>query len=65
MSTEWKFVLNGGSDPPTLVEWNDWREFGGIALSVSKPIIGKPAEIRFENLQVSQTPDDAALAPPR
>jgi hypothetical protein len=62
---EWKFVLNGGTDPPTLVEWNDWRKFGGISLSVSKPILGKPAEIRFENLQVSETPDDAALAPPR
>jgi hypothetical protein len=34
-------------------------------LSVSKPIIGKPSEIRFENLQVSETPDDTALAPPR
>jgi hypothetical protein len=62
---EWKFVLNGGTDPPTLVEWNDWRKFGGLSLSVSKPILGKPAEIRFENLQVSETPDDAALAPPR
>jgi hypothetical protein len=62
---EWKFVLNGGNDPPTLVEWKDWRKFGGIMLSVSKPIIGKPSEIRFENLQVSETPDDTALAPPR
>jgi hypothetical protein len=62
---EWKFVLNGGSDPPTLVEWKDWRKFGGIMLSVSKPIVGKPSEIRFENLQVSETPDDTALAPPR
>ena len=62
---EWKFVLNGGNDPPTQVEWKEWGKFGGIALSVSKPFIGKPVEIRFENLRVSDTPDDAALTPPR
>ena len=62
---QWKFVLNGGNDPPTVVAWKDWRRFAGISLSVSKPFAEKPAEIRFENLAVSATPDDAALTAPR
>jgi len=60
----WKFVLNGGNDPPTPVAWKDWRKFGGIELSVSKPFADKPVEIRFENVQVSETVDEAAITPP-
>jgi hypothetical protein len=58
-------VLNGGNDPPTEVTWKDWRKLGGVELSLSKPLAGKPAEIRFENVQVSDTVDEAALTPPR
>lgn len=61
----WKFVLNGSQDPPTPVVWKDWKKFGGIFLSTDKQIVDKPAEIRFENLQVSESVDDAALTPPR
>jgi hypothetical protein len=61
----WKFVLNGANDPPTSVVWKDWRKFGGIALSTDKQIADKPAEIRFENLQVSDVVDEGALTPPR
>ena len=62
---QWKYVLNGGTEAPTVVAWRDWRRFGSIELSTSKPIQGKPVEIRFENLSVSAQPDDAALAVPR
>lgn len=61
---QWKFVLNGGNDPPTVVAWKEWGRFGGISLAVSKPFVEKPAEIRFENLAVSATPDEAALTAP-
>lgn len=61
----WKFVLNGGNDPPTEVTWKDWQKLGGIELSLSKPLTGKPAEIRFENVEVSNTIDEASLTPPR
>ncbi|HET9794255.1 MAG TPA: hypothetical protein VFS34_07320 [Thermoanaerobaculia bacterium] len=61
----WKFVLNGGNDPPTAVAWKDWRKLGGIELSLSKPFVDKPAEIRFENVQVSENVDEGALTPPR
>ena len=49
---QWKYVLNGGNDPPTVVAWKDWRRFGPIELSTSKPMAAKPVEIRFENLAV-------------
>ncbi len=62
---QWKYVLNGSNDPPTVVAWKDWRRFGPIELSTSKPLAAKPVEIRFENVAVSETPDDAALSPPK
>ena len=62
---QWKYVLNGASDPPTVVAWKEWRRFGPIELSTSKPMASKPVEIRFENVSVSETPDDASLTPPR
>jgi hypothetical protein len=63
--TQWKFVLNGGNDPPTVVAWKEWKKVGPIMLSVTKPFAAKPAEIRFENLRVEESPDEAALAPPK
>jgi hypothetical protein len=62
---QWKYVLNGGDDPPTVAAWKDWRRFGPIELSTSKPLAAKPMEIRFENVSVTETPDDAALTSPR
>ncbi len=63
--TQWKFVLNGGAEPPSVFDWKDWRRFGPIDLATSKPSRAKPVEIRFENVAVSEIPDDAALALPR
>ncbi len=62
--TQWKFVLNGGNDPPTVVAWKEWKKFGPISLSVSKPFVSKAAEIRFENIQVSESPNEGELTPP-
>jgi hypothetical protein len=62
---QWKFVLNGSTEPPSIFDWKDWRRFGPIELSTSKPSRGRPVEIRFENVAVSETPDDSALAIPR
>ncbi|MGH9443341.1 MAG: hypothetical protein ACRD16_13830 [Thermoanaerobaculia bacterium] len=62
---QWKYILNGGSGPATVVAWKDWRRFGPIELSTSKPMAAKPVEIRFENVSVSEVPDDASLTPPK
>lgn len=63
--TQWKYVLNGANDPQTVAAWKDWAAYGPIQLSPVKALMGRPVEIRFENLKVSETPDDAALTPPR
>ncbi|HEV2063949.1 MAG TPA: hypothetical protein VGS00_05315 [Thermoanaerobaculia bacterium] len=61
---QWQYVLKGASDPPTTAEWKDWRSFGGIQLATEKPMMGRPVMIRFENVSVSPTRDDALFRPP-
>lgn len=61
---QWQYVLNGSSDPPTTAAWKDWKPFGGILLATEKPMMERPALIRFENLSVSPTRDDALFKPP-
>ncbi|MEO8431649.1 MAG: hypothetical protein ABI592_09085 [Acidobacteriota bacterium] len=56
---QWQYLLNGAEEEPTTALWKDWQKFGGMMLSVDKPIVGKPAEIRFENVSVSTTRDDS------
>lgn len=60
---QWQFVLNGASEPPTTAAWKDWEKFGGILLSLDKPMSGRPVAIRFENVSVSPSRDDALFAP--
>jgi hypothetical protein len=62
---QWKYVLNGANEPQTVAVWKEWGTFGPIGLSTIKSMVGRPVEIRFENLAVSEVPDDAALTPPR
>lgn len=59
----WQYVLNGAADEPTTVLWKDWKSMGGMALSMEKPIVGKPALIRFENVSVSPTREEALYKP--
>jgi hypothetical protein len=61
---QWQYVLNGASEPPTTAAWKDWRRFGGVLLSLEKPMVGRPVAIRFENVAVSPARDDAAFRPP-
>jgi hypothetical protein len=37
---------------------------GGIALSMDKPMVNQPFEIRFENVAVAPARDDALFAAP-
>jgi hypothetical protein len=60
----WQYVLNGAAEPPTMAAWNDWRKFDGILLSLEKPIAGKGATVRFDNVAVSSQRDDALFRPP-
>jgi hypothetical protein len=60
---QWQYLLNGAAEDPTTAQWNDWQTVGGIALSMDKPITGKPAEIKFENVSVVPTRDDALFKP--
>jgi hypothetical protein len=61
--TQWKYVLDGGSGPPTVSRWTDWKRFGAIELAQRHPFLGKPIEIRFENLAVSEKTDAAVFSP--
>lgn len=59
----WQYLLNGATEEPTTAMWKDWRNFSGVSLSVEKPIVGKGAVIRFENVSVSPTRDDSLFKP--
>lgn len=59
----WQYLLNGATDEPTMAYWKDWRSMGGVSLSMEKPVVGKQAMIRFENVSVSPTRDDALYKP--
>ncbi len=59
----WQYLLNGAEETPTLALWKDWKNYGGILLASEKPMAGKPAAIRFENLSVTSTRDDALFRP--
>ncbi|MET0619379.1 MAG: hypothetical protein ABW056_03820 [Thermoanaerobaculia bacterium] len=61
---QWQYVLGGAPDPPTTAEWKDWRKMGGLMLSLDKPMVGQPFEIRFENVAVAPARDDTLFAPP-
>jgi hypothetical protein len=60
---QWQYLLNGSTEEPTTAQWKEWQNVGGIALSMDKPIAGKPAEIKFENVSVTPTRDDALFKP--
>jgi hypothetical protein len=61
---QWQYVLGGADEPPTTAAWKDWQNMGGLALSLDKPMSGKPFEIKFEKVAVSSARDDSLLAPP-
>ncbi len=61
---QWQYVLGGASEPPTTAAWKDWQKMGGLSLSMDKPMVGEPFEIRFEKVAVSSTRDDSLFAAP-
>ncbi len=61
----WQYVLDGAQEPATTALWKDWQKFGGLLLSVDKPISGKPVAIRFEKVSVSAARDDSLFTAPR
>lgn len=61
---QWQYVLGGAAEEPATAAWKDWRPFGGILLSLEKPLLGRPAVIRFENVSVSGSRDAALFTPP-
>jgi hypothetical protein len=65
LTVAWKFVLDGKKEPPSLFSWTDWKQVGPIQLASSRPAVGKPFAIRFDNLAVAAQPDEAALTPPK
>ena len=60
---QWQYVLNGAQEEPTTAVWKSWQKMGGMSLSTEKEIVGKNAVIRFENVSVSPTRDDALFQP--
>jgi len=61
---QWQYVLGGAAEEPTTALWKDWRTFGGIGLSLDKPMMGRPLRILFENVAVSASRDDSQFAVP-
>ena len=61
---QWQYILKGADEPPTTVQWNDWKTVGGIGLAMDKPMTGKPTVIKFENVSVSPSRADADFTPP-
>lgn len=61
---QWQYVLNGAQEDPTTAVWKEWRELGGVSVSIEKDLVGKSAVIRFENVSISPTRDDSLFAPP-
>jgi len=60
---QWQYVLNGAQEEPTTAVWKSWQKMGGMSLSTEKEIVGKNTAIRFENVSVSPTRDDALFQP--
>ena len=61
---QWQYILKGADEPPTTVQWKNWQKFGGIMLATEKPMEGKPTVIRFENVSVTPTRNDADFQAP-
>lgn len=60
---KWEYILQGADEgaEPSGSWWTDWQEFGGIKLAMNKVFEGRPVRIYFENVVVSDTPDDAVF----
>ena len=61
---QWQYVLKGADEPPTTVQWKNWQKVGGMAISMEKPMEGKPTVIRFENVSVTPSRNDADFQAP-
>ena len=61
---QWQYILKGADEPPTTVQWNNWQKVSGMALSMEKPMTGKPTVIKFENVSVAPVRTDADFTPP-
>jgi len=61
---QWQYVLNGAQEEPTTALWKNWQKFSGVSLAMDKPMVGKPAVIRFENVSVSPTRNDSLFQAP-
>ena len=60
---QWQYLLNGAAEAPTTAPGRTGRKWAGSLLSW-KPIAGKPADIRFENVTVAAGRDDSLFRPP-
>jgi len=47
----WAFVLGGGSEAPTLVEWTGWKEIRGVQLSTERVVKARDQRILFPDLE--------------
>lgn len=59
----WHHFPRAGADP-LIADWAGWERVGPIHLAPRRPIVGSPAEIRFENLEVSREVPEGAFNPP-
>ncbi|MGH7476322.1 MAG: hypothetical protein ACRELD_08535 [Longimicrobiales bacterium] len=48
---------------PSIFDWEDWRNFGGIMLATSKPSAAGPSRIWFDNIVVRRSVPEGAFVP--
>lgn len=62
---ESKLRRDGSFAPPSAWSWSDWQKRGPILVASTRKRLDRPIVIRFDKVVVSETPDEAALTPPK
>ena len=60
----WAYVLEDQQPPPTVWEWRDWRELGGVRLSAEKDKVGDQVKILMRGLSAPASVPQELLTDP-
>lgn len=59
---KWQMMLQGKKPPPDAATWEGWTQVGPVKLATMHQVIGKPIQIRFDNVATPQTMDPGVFA---
>src|SRR5262249_34366936 len=60
---QWQHVLGAEAELPPTVAWQDWKPMNGMLVSLDKTMQSEPFEIRFENVSIPPSRDEALFRP--